>query len=182
MPGLEPHKVRLRLTPAMLAILVTIAPTSAGQAQQSAEPARAAAAGSAFAAAFADIGPATTAPFAQDQAVDVTEIDAAPATEAPARLIDTGSASYYSNEFAGSRTASGEAFDPQELTAAHRTLPFGSRVRVTNQSNGRSVVVRINDRGPFSLGRLIDVSHAAAESIGMVRSGHAEVSLELVED
>jgi rare lipoprotein A len=182
MSGLKTHTVRPRFAPAMLAILATIAPTSAGQAQQSAEPTRAAAAGSAFAAAFADIGPATTAPIAQGHAVDVTEIAPAPAAEAPARLISTGRASYYSNEFAGSRTASGEAFDPQELTAAHRTLPFGSRVRVTNQNNGRSVVVRINDRGPFSRGRLIDVSHAAAEHIGMIRSGHAEVSLELVED
>src|SRR3546814_14958131 len=85
--------------------------------------------------------------------------------------LDGGVASYYGNELAGNRTANGERFDPGQLTAAHRTLPFGSMVRVTNMSNGDSVVVRINDRGPFSSGRVIDVSHAAAREIGMQRSG-----------
>src|SRR3546814_11559044 len=83
--------------------------------------------------------------------------------------------SYYGNELAGNRTANGERFDPGQLTAAHRTLPFGSMVRVTNMSNGDSVVVRINDRGPFSRGRVIDVSHAAAREIGLQRSGTARV-------
>ena len=94
--------------------------------------------------------------------------------------IDGGMASYYGNELAGNRTASGERFNPGELTAAHRTLPFGSMVRVTNTSNGDSVVVRINDRGPFSHGRVIDVSHAAAREIGMHRSGTARVKLALL--
>ena len=79
--------------------------------------------------------------------------------------IGSGMASYYGRELAGNRTASGERFDPAQLTAAHRTLPFGSLVRVTNTANGDSVVVRINDRGPFSHGRVIDVSHAAAREI-----------------
>ena len=96
--------------------------------------------------------------------------------------IDGGMASYYGNELAGNRTANGERFDPGQLTAAHRTLPFGSMVRVTNMSNGDSVVVRINDRGPFSRGRVIDVSHAAAREIGMQRSGIARVKLALLAD
>jgi rare lipoprotein A len=94
--------------------------------------------------------------------------------------IDGGMASYYSDELAGNRTASGERFDPDELTAAHRSLPFGSLVRVTNVANGDSVVVRINDRGPFSRGRVIDISHAAARQIGMHRSGTARVKLALL--
>lgn len=96
--------------------------------------------------------------------------------------IDGGMASYYGNELAGNRTASGERFDPGQMTAAHRTLPFGSMVRVTNVSNGDSVIVRINDRGPFSRGRVIDVSHAAAREIGMHRSGTARVKLALLND
>jgi rare lipoprotein A len=96
--------------------------------------------------------------------------------------IGGGMASYYGNELAGNRTASGERFNPSHLTAAHRTLPFGSRVRVTNVANGDSVIVRINDRGPFSHGRVIDVSHAAAREIGMHRSGTARVKLALLDD
>ena len=96
--------------------------------------------------------------------------------------IDGGMASYYGNELAGNRTANGERFDPGQLTAAHRTLPFGSMVRVTNMSNGDSVVVRINDRGPFAHGRVIDVSQAAAREIGMHRSGTARVKLALLAD
>ncbi|HET6523404.1 septal ring lytic transglycosylase RlpA family protein [Sphingopyxis sp.] len=96
--------------------------------------------------------------------------------------IDGGMASYYGNELAGNRTASGERFDPGQLTAAHRTLPFGSKVRVTNMTTGDSVIVRINDRGPFAHGRVIDVSHAAAREIGMQRSGTARVKLALLAD
>ena len=76
-------------------------------------------------------------------------------------------ASYYGKELAGRRTASGERFNPSAMTAAHRTLRFGTRVRVTNPRNGRSVVVRINDRGPFVKGRSIDLSSGAARAIGM---------------
>jgi rare lipoprotein A len=97
-------------------------------------------------------------------------------------LIGSGMASYYGNELAGNRTASGERFDPSGMTAAHRTLPFGSMVRVTNLSNGQSVVVRINDRGPFGRGRVIDVSQGAAKEIGLHRSGTARVSMALVDD
>ncbi|WOF43717.1 septal ring lytic transglycosylase RlpA family protein [Sphingopyxis indica] len=96
--------------------------------------------------------------------------------------LGSGTASYYGDELAGNRTASGERFDPDDLTAAHRTLAFGSRVRVTNLANGQSVVVRINDRGPFSRGRVIDVSHAAAREIGMDRAGLARVSMTLLDN
>lgn len=94
--------------------------------------------------------------------------------------VGSGEASYYGAELAGNRTANGERFDPRALTAAHRTLPMGSKLRVTNLGNGKSVIVRINDRGPFVKKRLIDVSHAAAEKISMVRAGKAMVKLELL--
>jgi rare lipoprotein A len=89
-----------------------------------------------------------------------------------------GMASFYRH---GSRTASGEKFNPNELTAAHRTLPFGTKVRVTDVSTGKSVTVRVNDRGPFVGGRVIDVSHAAAESLGMTGKGVAKVKLDVVQ-
>ncbi len=93
-----------------------------------------------------------------------------------------GMASYFSREMEGNRTANGERCDPDTLTAAHRTAPFGSRIRVTSLDTGRSVIVRVNDRGPFSRGRVIDLSHAAAREIGMHRSGTARVSLALLDD
>lgn len=97
--------------------------------------------------------------------------------EAP---YETGRASFYGGEFHGRRTASGERYDHQEMTAAHRTLPFGTRVRVTNVENGKSVVVRITDRGPFRKGRVIDVSKRAARELGFVRQGTTEVELRVV--
>lgn len=96
--------------------------------------------------------------------------------------LGSGHASYYSNEFAGRRTASGELFDPAAFTAAHRTVAFGTRVKVTHLGNGREVVVRVNDRGPWGRGRIIDLSYAAAKQIGMHRSGTAQVKLSLVRD
>jgi rare lipoprotein A len=95
--------------------------------------------------------------------------------------IPGGMASYYGKAFAGRPTASGERFDPAGLTAAHRTLPMGSLVRVTNPANGQSVTVRINDRGPFHGNRVIDLSRAAADSVGIVRAGRGRVELALVE-
>ncbi|MFP4106468.1 MAG: septal ring lytic transglycosylase RlpA family protein [Phycisphaerae bacterium] len=94
--------------------------------------------------------------------------------------VHEGTASWYGPKFHGKKTASGEVFDQTALTAAHRTLPFGTRVRVTNLANGKSVVVRVNDRGPFVKGRIIDLSRAAAEEIGMIRSGTARVRLEVL--
>lgn len=92
-------------------------------------------------------------------------------------VIGRGRASWYGGRFHGRRTANGETFDQEELTAAHRTLPFGTRVRVRNLANGREVVVRINDRGPSSKARIIDVSRAAAEELGMLQGGTAPVIL-----
>lgn len=91
-----------------------------------------------------------------------------------------GVASYYAHAHHGRRTASGERFDMTELTAAHRTLPFGTRVRVTNLANGRRAVVRINDRGPFKGKRIIDLSYAAARELGMVADGITRVRLEIL--
>ena len=94
--------------------------------------------------------------------------------------VGQGEASYYGAELAGNRTASGERFDPSALTCAHRSLPLGTMLRVTNLANGRSVTVRVNDRGPFVHSRVLDVSLAAARDIGMVRTGKAMVRLEIV--
>lgn len=93
----------------------------------------------------------------------------------------TGQASWYGPGFYGGHTASGEVLRPGTLTAAHRYLPFGTRVRVTNLYNGRSAVVRINDRGPFSGGRIIDLAHGAAEVLGVTASGVANVRLEVID-
>jgi rare lipoprotein A len=95
-------------------------------------------------------------------------------------LVLEGIASYYADEFDGRPTSSGETYDMHALTAAHRTLPFGTRVLVTNLSNGRSVEVRINDRGPFKGGRIIDLSLEAARRLEMVGPGTARVRLEVL--
>ncbi|MGI2907968.1 septal ring lytic transglycosylase RlpA family protein [Tolypothrix sp. VBCCA 56010] len=98
----------------------------------------------------------------------------------PVKVSLRGVASYYGYDGSGNRTASGQRFNPEKLTAAHRHLPFGTRVRVTNTRNGRSVVVRINDRGPFIRGRVIDLSVAAARVLGMMGSGVAPVRIEVL--
>lgn len=92
----------------------------------------------------------------------------------------TGLASWYGRKFHGRLTASGDRYDMAALTAAHQTLPFGSQVRVTNLANGRSVVVTINDRGPYAEDRVIDLSHAAAQRLGIIEDGVAEVRLEVL--
>ncbi len=94
---------------------------------------------------------------------------------------EVGDASYYGREAHGRATASGEKFNMNALTAAHRTLPFGTKVRVTNLANHKSVVVRINDRGPFVAGRIIDLSYAAAKRIKMLDAGVARVELVIVD-
>lgn len=93
---------------------------------------------------------------------------------------EVGQASWYGRPHHGQRTASGEVFDMNGLTAAHRTLPFGTRVRVTSFDNGRSVEVRINDRGPFARGRVIDLSYAAAQQLGAVRAGIFRVGVTVI--
>ncbi|QSQ08942.1 Endolytic peptidoglycan transglycosylase RlpA [Koleobacter methoxysyntrophicus] len=104
----------------------------------------------------------------------------------PERIIETTNrefeavASWYGPGFHGKRTASGEVYNQYELTAAHRTLPFGTRVRVTNTINNKSTVVRINDRGPYIPGRGLDISYGAAKEIGLLEAGIARVKIEIL--
>lgn len=127
-------------------------------------------------------------PSSDDAAIEPTPESVPPPVKAeppqppvPAVVsVITGQASWYGPGFFGNRTASGEVFRPGTLTAAHRTLPFGTRVRVTNLWNGRSAVVRINDRGPFHGSRVIDLAHGAANQLGLVSSGVAKVKLEVL--
>ncbi len=126
---------------------------------------------SAFDTAFAPLDTAPK-PAAQE----------AVAEQAEGELLGSGLASWYGKEFKGRRTASGEKFDPAGLTAAHPTLPFGSLVRVTNTKTGQNVVVRINDRGPYTHKRLIDVSQAAARELGLIGPGSGQVSIALLSE
>ncbi len=98
----------------------------------------------------------------------------------PGGDVQTGIASWYGGKHHGGPTASGERFNKNSMTAAHRTLKMGTRVRVTRKKNGRSVVVRINDRGPYSKGRIIDLSEAAARELDMIDDGIAQVRVEVV--
>jgi rare lipoprotein A len=122
-------------------------------------------------------------PLATIEELPEPEPAPAPAEVAPRiAMVLTGVASWYGPGFHGRRSASGEVFNQQAMTAAHRHLPFGTLVRVTNLNNGRQVIVRINDRGPFIHGRTIDVSAGAAATLGMTYSGIARVRLEVLED
>ena len=147
-------------------------------------PAFAESGGENFNASFAPINAAATSFVPSAGMVDVTAIEpAAPDEPAPGagRAIGSGVASYYADKFNGRRTASGETFSNRAMTAAHRTLPFGTRLRVTNPANGRSVVVRVNDRGPFHGGRVLDLSRTAADQVGIVQRGHGPVELALLD-
>ena len=93
----------------------------------------------------------------------------------------SGVASYYASKFEGRRTANGERYTSAEYTAAHRTLPFGTRIRVTHLRSGRTVECRVNDRGPFKKGRIVDLSRRAAEALGIVSDGLAKVRVEVLE-
>jgi rare lipoprotein A len=118
-----------------------------------------------------------------EEAVAQSFDDSVTVPQAPVQSYESagqGEARYYGAELAGNRTASGERFDPRALTCAHRSLPLGTMLRVTNIANGRSVTVRVNDRGPFARSRVLDMSLAAARDIDMVRSGKAIVRLEIV--
>jgi rare lipoprotein A len=125
-----------------------------------------------------------------EQAVaEVADAPVAPAVQTKLAVVQQafepageGVASYYGNELAGNRTSSGERFNPAGLTCAHRSLPLGTKLRVTNLANGRSVIVRVNDRGPFTRGRILDMSLAAARALAMVGPGSAHVRLEVVRD
>jgi rare lipoprotein A len=92
-----------------------------------------------------------------------------------------GVASYYAHDFHGKQTSNGEKFDMNSLTAAHRTFPFGTKVRVTNLENTKTVIVRVNDRGPFVEGRIMDLSMGAAKEIDLIKNGTAKVRLEVLE-
>lgn len=125
----------------------------------------------------ADSTPDTDTPLAAATRFAQAPFAAAPGRSSDSRTIGSGTASYYGAGLAGRPTANGERFNPSALTAAHRTLPFGTRLKVTNPRNGRSVVVRINDRGPFHGNRLIDLSQEAARQIGLIQQGHGTVDL-----
>jgi len=122
--------------------------------------------------------------FAYGQETE-SEVDPVPVKE-PAKpgekavLTQTGLAAYYHATFQGRRTASGESFDHNALTAAHKTLPFGTLVRVTNLTNSRSVVVRVNDRGPMQRNRVIDITRRAARELGFIARGMTSVKIEVV--
>lgn len=135
-----------------------------------------------FDSIIADAGPATgeDAIAVPAHAVDLSTFEP-PRGPSVLRDLGAGVASFYGRRFHGRLTANGERFDMNAMTAAHKTLPFGTRVRVTNARNGRSVVVRINDRGPFIKGRTIDLSRAAAKRLGFVSRGHARVELDIIE-
>lgn len=108
---------------------------------------------------------------------------ARPRVAAPATSPDDGQlakVSWYGKDFAGKPTASGEPFDPEDLTIAHRTLPLGTRVRLTNPENGRSVEARVNDRGPYVSGRTADLSRAAARRLGLIEDGIGEVRMQVI--
>jgi rare lipoprotein A len=130
------------------------------------------------------LGGCTPAPIYRSGAVSTdpakeSKLEQGPAKAEPWPLaVQQGLASFYGQEFHGRKTASGEIFDMQALTAAHRTLPFGTMVKVTNLKNNLSVTVKINDRGPFVEGRLIDLSQAAAKKIGI--EGVEQVRLEII--
>ena len=104
-----------------------------------------------------------------------------PYTASPAASQMAGVASFYADEFNGRITASGEVYNMDDMTAAHRTLPFGTKVRVTSIDTGRSVVVRINDRGPFKDDRVIDLSLGAAKQLGLIAAGTGRVVLQILE-
>ena len=155
-------------------------PASAAQPKEHAHTAAVQAPAADFDASFAGFAALPPAPEAAGRAVDLATIE--PAVELPpaATPIDGGVASYYGRRFHGRRTASGERFDMNAMTAAHRTLPFGSMVEVTNPRTGKTVTVRINDRGPFHGGRVIDVSRAAATELGLIQRGQDTVELALL--
>ncbi len=117
--------------------------------------------------------------IAQPAATASAAASAPPATASTA-ASETGKIAWYGRKFAGRKTASGEAFNPEALTMAHKTLPFGTRVKVTNPKNGKSVTVRVNDRGPTQADRVGDVSYAAARKLGMIKPGVIEAELTVV--
>lgn len=121
--------------------------------------------------------------FTKDRFVEPKVNPSRPVTVSPngKAVTSEGIASYYAHDFHGKKTANGEIYDMHGFTAAHRSYPFGTKVRVTNLSNGKECIVRVNDRGPFKLERIMDLSLGAAESLEMLKSGTATVKLEVLE-
>jgi rare lipoprotein A len=122
--------------------------------------------------------PSTAPPAAAPAAATAVPAAATPASGAGA--VEKGKLAWYGTKFAGRKTASGQPYDPNALTMAHKTLPFGTKVKVTNLANKRSVELRVNDRGPTQADRVGDVSLAAAQRLGMVRSGVIDAELAVV--
>lgn len=120
-----------------------------------------------------------TAQVSNDE--DVLERLTAVASNSVSKFKQTGLASWYGRQFHGRKTASGETFDMNGLTAAHRSLPLNCYVKVTNKTNGKSVVVKVNDRGPFHGNRVLDLSYGAAKQLGVTNAGTAKVSIERVD-
>lgn len=166
---------------ALACIVLLLSAACVQQAQAPAGPARPQISRPPVAAAPAQPAPKPARPAANTLAA-LPEADPQPDRSLEPAVAETfvGHASWYGRKFHGRLTASGERYDMAAFTAAHRKLPFGSRVRVTNLANGRAVVVTINDRGPFAEDRLIDLSHAAAKQLGIVEDGVAEVRLEVL--
>jgi len=131
------------------------------------------------AAAVLMAGCASSPRFTREKTREAKPREGSTATKAGKTL--EGIASYYADDFNGKKTANGETYDMYKFTAAHRSFPFNTKVKVTNLENKRSVIVRINDRGPFKLDRIIDLSLAAATQLGMKGTGTARVRLEVVE-
>lgn len=163
----------------MLFLSALALPATAAQPQEHVHTAQAPAD---FDASFARFEALPPAPEPAGRAVDLATIEPPVETRPVTTPIAGGVASYYGRRFHGRRTANGERFDMHAMTAAHRTLPFGSLVEVTNPRTGKKVTVRINDRGPFHGGRVIDVSRAAATELGLIQRGHDTVELALLED
>lgn len=169
----QPHKAQrlARIGFALATAAMLVAPASSAIAESKLAPAKAAAAEAPAPAAII-AAPATTAPVA-----------ALPQSlEQDFETIKGGTASFYGHSLRGARTASGERFNPDDLTAAHPSLPFGTKLRVTNALTGDSVMVRVNDRGPFHSNRVIDLSEAAAKEIGIARMGSGKVELAVLND
>ena len=180
MDGTQIYRRALRAAALAAALMLPASASAPALAGEGVKAAAAPAAG--FSASFTDIAATKATGFTPaPHAVDITSIEPPVEAEPAESAIAGGVASYYGHQFHGRRTASGERFDMNQLTAAHRTLPFGSKLRVTNPANGRSVVVRIHDRGPFHGGRVIDVSHEAAEQLGLIAPGKARVELALLD-
>lgn len=165
----QPHKAQrlARIGFALATAAMLVAPASSAIAESKLAPAKAPTAAEAPAPAAIIAAPAATAPVA-----------ALPQSlEQDFEAIKGGTASFYGHSLRGARTASGERFNPDDLTAAHPSLPFGTKLRVTNALTGDSVMVRVNDRGPFHSNRVIDLSEAAAKEIGIARMGSGKVEL-----